>query len=138
MIERIVIVALLSLISVAAYKGFTWKQIKQASTSAPSDPLLFDRKAGVPTIVYFTTPTCAPCKLQQTPTLDKLQTELGENGVQVIRVDATEDPDAADRWGVFSVPTTFIVDHDGKPRHVHNGVVSAEKLKTQIQAIVVA
>ena len=135
MIERIVIVIVLAIAGVVAYRLFTLRQVKKAVKNAPTDPLLASRKFGVPTIVYFTTPDCAPCRLQQTPTLNTLSTELGENGLQVIRVDATQDPEAAQRWGVFSVPTTLIVDIDGVPRHVHNGVVSAHILKSQIEAI---
>ncbi len=135
MIERLLIVVVLAVVAFVGYRLFTRQQIRHASKHAPSDPLLSHRKDGVPMIVYFTTPTCAPCKFQQTPTLNKLQTELGNHKLQVIRVDATEDPEAADRWGVFSVPTTFVVDHQGTPRHVHNGVVSAELLKSQIEAI---
>ena len=88
-------------------------------------------------MLYFTTPTCAPCKYAQRPALSKLQTQLGE-AVQVIQVDATEDPDAATRWGVQTVPTTYILDGAGKPLHVNHGVADVNKLTTQVQAVVVA
>ena len=50
----------------------------------------------------------------------------------MIRVDATEDPEAARRWGVMSVPTTFVIDRQGKPRGVYNGVVDADTLKREL------
>lgn len=135
MIERVLIVALFAIIGFGAYHIWKRQQLKRAGAYGTSDPLLATARHNIPTIVYFTTPTCAPCKLQQTPNLERLHRELGDEGLQIIRVDATKDPDAAGRWGVFSVPTTFIIDHTGKPRHVHNGVVSVEKLKSQIEAI---
>jgi thioredoxin-like negative regulator of GroEL len=49
-------------------------------------------------------------------------------------VDASEDPDVADQWGVFSVPTLFVLDAEGQPRSVFNGVVGLEKLKQELQA----
>jgi hypothetical protein len=50
-------------------------------------------------------------------------------------VDATQDPDAADRWGVFSAPTTFVLDKGGNPRHVNRGVASTERLKEQLGSL---
>jgi len=35
----------------------------------------------------------------------------------------------------LSVPTTYLIDRGGQPRHVNHGVASAEKLMTQIQDI---
>ena len=133
MIERLVVVIVLALVGVALYQLSTRYQLRKAAHTAPADPLLGDFKPGVPTIVYFTTPTCAPCRLQQTPTLQQLQSEVGSAGLHVIRVDATIDPQAAERWGVFSVPTTFVLDRDGKPRTVYNGVVDSKTLKQQLQ-----
>jgi thioredoxin-like negative regulator of GroEL len=59
---------------------------------------------------------------------------LGEQ-VEVVEVDAGEQPDLASRWGVLSVPTTFIVDAHGAPRQVNHGAVSAEKLARQVEAV---
>lgn len=133
MIERILVVIVLGLVGFGLYQLSTRHQLRKAARSGPVDPLLGDFKPGVPTIVYFTTPTCAPCRLQQTPTLQQLQAEVGPDSLRVIRVDATIDPQAAERWGVFSVPTTFVLDRDGKPRTVYNGVVDSKTLKQQLQ-----
>ncbi len=83
------------------------------------------------TLVYFTTPTCVPCKTVQRPAIQRLSQMLG-NGLQVIEIDATEKPDLASHWGVMSVPTTFLFDPKGQLRHVNHGVTRAEKLLMQI------
>ena len=88
-------------------------------------------RPGIPTILYFTTPQCAPCQRQQRPAISRLLDELGD-GVQVIEVNALEQPDAADRWGVLSVPTTFVLDGRGRPQDVNYGVAATDKLKRQI------
>ncbi|MFN2197992.1 MAG: thioredoxin family protein, partial [Anaerolineales bacterium] len=75
---------------------------------------------GIPAILYFTTPTCAPCKTVQRPAIQKVKQALGEK-VQVIEIDASERKDLADDWGVLSVPTTFIIDKKGQPRQVNHG-----------------
>ena len=89
---------------------------------------------GVPTILYFTTPTCVACKTTQRPTLARLQERLGES-IQVIEIDASERSEVADYWGVLSVPTTFIIDSKGRPRRVNHGVTSAQKLQMQLKEI---
>ena len=88
--------------------------------------------SGNPAIVYFTTPTCAPCKTVQRPAIEKLKKKLGE-GLQVIEVDASAQPDVAQDWGVLSVPTTFVIDSEGTPRHVNHGIATAEKLTHQLE-----
>lgn len=86
---------------------------------------------GVPAVLYFTTPMCAPCKTFQRPALERMKAGFGK-WFQVIEVDAIKHPLIAQEWGVMSVPTTFVIDAKGKPRHVNHGVASAEKLLEQL------
>ena len=90
------------------------------------------RKPGIPAVLYFTTPNCAPCKTVQRPALQRLQAHLGDR-LQIIEVDAAAQPELASRWGVLSVPTTFIIDARGQLRHVNHGATRAEKLIQQIE-----
>ena len=132
MLERLLLVAVLAAAGLIIYRLYTRRHVQRVA-SAPRDLLLDGLREGVPTIVYFTTPQCMPCKTQQLPALQTLQTELGER-LQVVRVDATEQPEAAERWGVFSVPTTFVLDRQGQAREVNYGVADAAKLRRQLQA----
>ena len=91
-------------------------------------------RPGIPAILYFTTPTCAPCKTVQRPALRGLKERLGDC-LQVIEVDASARPELADYWGVLSVPTTFVIDSQGRPRRVNHGVASAERLLRQIEEV---
>lgn len=86
---------------------------------------------GIPAVLYFTTPECIPCKTYQRPQLQLLQDRLGKN-LQIIEIDAAEQPDLASYWGVLSVPTTFIIDTKGQARGMNFGSASAEKLHGQI------
>jgi len=137
MIERLIAAIVLLAVGVIAYRLMIWRQIRQTTALTSTDPLLSGLKPGVPTILYFTTPTCIPCKTQQSPALQKLQGQLGE-GIQIVRVDASEQPEAAQRWCVFSAPTTIVINGLGKTLAVNHGVAEADKLLAQLQLRAIA
>lgn len=91
-------------------------------------------RPGVPTLLYFTSPGCQPCKTVQRPALERLQAMLGDQ-LQIVEIDASARPDLADFWGVLSVPTTFLVDSSNQPRLVNHGVARAEKLLQQLEKV---
>lgn len=86
---------------------------------------------GIPAILYFTTANCVPCKTIQRPALKKLKDQLGDR-LQVIEVDAEEQPTLASQWGVLSVPTTYIIGKNGEIQQVNHGATRAEKLLDQL------
>ena len=129
MIERLIIVAVLAILGVVVYQLFTRRQLAQISAKSPADPILNGLNPEVPTIVYFTTPNCIPCKTQQQPAIKKVR---DTQEVQVVQIDATQDPDAASRWGVMSAPTTFVLDRSFKPKSVNHGVADETKLLKQV------
>lgn len=133
MLERLLFAAALSIALVLGYLWFRRRQLLRVARTVNTDPLLQGTPNGVPTIVYFTTPNCAPCRYQQKPALEQLKSEWGE-GVNIIEVDAAEQPDDAKRWGVFTAPTTFVLNGQGAPHAVNHGVADARKLAQQIRA----
>jgi thioredoxin 1 len=94
-------------------------------------PGLESVQAGRPVLVYFTTPTCAPCKTVQRPAIARLRDLMGEC-LQVVEIDASVRPEVASQWGVMSVPTTFVLDEQGQPQHVNHGVAPYDKLIRQL------
>lgn len=134
MLERGFSLIIIVLVMLVVFSLLRRWQMSRAAGQVQSDPLLTGVQSGVPVIVYFTSPQCAPCEYQQKPALTALQADLGED-VAVVEINALEQPDAARRWGVLSVPTTFVLDQQGHPREVNHGVAGADKLKQQLQRV---
>jgi thiol-disulfide isomerase/thioredoxin len=91
-------------------------------------------KMGKPAVLYFTMEGCVPCKTTQRPALARLM-EQTDGNVQLIELDAVEQPKMAEQWGVLSVPTTFIIDQFGRPRQINHGVALTEKLLNQLEQV---
>jgi thioredoxin len=65
----------------------------------------------IPVLVDFWAPWCGPCRMLA-PTLDQLATELAGK-VQIAKLNIDENPAAASRYRVASIPT-LIVFHNGR------------------------
>jgi len=86
-----------------------------------------------PTLLYFSSPDCAPCHLQQSPILASLQETLGDC-VSFQEYDAVAHPDLARRYRVLTVPTTVVIAPNGEVLAVNYGVTQANKLQRQVDA----
>ena len=134
MLDRLILAGVIIALGTATWILFNRLSIRRLVMVAPADPILTGARRGVPTILYFTTPDCIPCRTLQRPALNEIEATMGSR-VQVIEIDSVEQPDVADRWGVFSAPTTFILDEQGKPRRVNRGVALADTLKKQLNSL---
>lgn len=126
MLDRVVIALSLIVLGVLAYKVVQWTQravVMRASGRADS--------RGRPALLIFTSPTCAPCKLQQMPIVERLTVEWGE-GVDVRVIDVSVERYAAAHYGVWSLPTTIVLDGKGQVEAINQGVAGEQKLREQI------
>ncbi len=133
MLERLIILVALTIVGLTLYRGCKWCGLRRATRLANHDPLLAEFIPGKPGILYFTADGCAACKTQQQPAFARLRGLPGYEDVQIIQVDADQRLHDAERWGVMSLPTTYVLDTQGQPKAVNYGVASAEKLRKQIQ-----
>ena len=82
--------------------------------------------AGEPYILYFTGEGCTVCRTHQEPALAKL------GAVRIDKVDAIEEKALAERFQVYTLPTTVVMSADGKPLNVNYGYAPAPKLQRQL------
>lgn len=131
MIERLILAVLI--IALASLTG--WLINAAMLRRRAHRGLLVDGyEPGRPAILYFTAPNCWPCETVQGPALAELKARFRDR-LQVLEVDATQNPAVADGWGVLSVPTTFIIDSHGRPRGVNHGVARLNRLLRQLEAV---
>lgn len=130
MTDRIVIALLVMAGGVAAYLLLQAWQRRKASVAFAQTGAAPAGAPGRATILYFRSDHCAPCAAQSRY-LDQLSAQLGES-VAVRKIDADVDTELASRFGVFTVPTTLVVDAAGQVRHANYGLTDAGKLKAQL------
>ena len=79
-----------------------------------------------PYILYFTGDGCTVCRTHQEPALAKL------GPVRVDKVDAVAERELADRFHVYTLPTTVVMSREGAALHVNYGYAPAPKLERQL------
>jgi hypothetical protein len=92
------------------------RQVVGAVASPASDPY----------ILYFSGDGCTVCRTHQEPALAKL------GAVRIDKVDAIADRTLADRFHVYTLPTTVVMSPEGRALHVNYGYATAPKLERQL------
>jgi cytochrome c biogenesis protein CcmG/thiol:disulfide interchange protein DsbE len=107
-------------------------------------------------LVNFWATWCAPC-IVEVPWFVEFQNKYGAQGLQVLGISMDEDPkkvppfverhtmnyiiangneDVASQFGgILGLPTSFIVDKDGKFYSMHRGLVGKEAVEREIQTL---
>ncbi len=129
MLERIALTIALIIAGLLAYQGLLFAQRRMAARGSKND-----RVAGKPALLVFTSPTCGPCKLQQLPIVDRLMVDWHDK-IDLSVIDVTEQPEVASRYGVWSLPTTIVLDADRQVAAINQGVASDRKLREEFERV---
>jgi len=130
MLERSIHAAAIVLMLALGVAVLKWWQRRKAGRASPS---LLPR-SGIPSVVYFHSPSCGVCRASQKPILDRLALQLGAGKLQMVAVDASEKSEVARAWGVTTIPSTYVVGPSGKVMHVNNGLANEATLRRQLSA----
>lgn len=135
MFDRLIILAAFALLLATTYLLWRVRVQQQTQRLAAADPLGPAELAGLPlaagpAVLYFTTPTCAQCRFQQTPALAQAQERLA--GLQVLKLDAIEHQRLADYYHVMTVPATVVLDNQRRPVAINHGLATTERLLAQV------
>jgi hypothetical protein len=104
----------------ACLEAFRSRRARKRALGAVAAP------AADPYILYFTGDGCTVCRTHQEPALAKL------GAVRIDRVDAIADRTLADRFHVYTLPTTVVMSPEGRALHVNYGYATAPKLERQL------
>lgn len=85
-----------------------------------------------PTILHFTATWCGPCTAVRR-VVDQVCADLP--AVAHLEIDMDQNPEAARRLSVLSLPTTIIFDSDGRPRYRSTGVPKAADLRSALEPL---
>jgi thioredoxin-like negative regulator of GroEL len=85
-----------------------------------------------PILLYFWSDRCIQCKTQEWE-ISAAQKILHLSGKQfdIRKINALEDPKAAELYRVMTVPTVILLDEDEQPVAVHPGFTRAKKIAEQ-------
>ena len=107
-------------LAAAGLESFRSRRARTLAAGATAAP------APEPYILYFTGDSCTVCRTHQEPALARL------GDVRIDKVDAVSDRALADRFHVYTLPTTVVMAADGRALHVNYGYAPAPKLERQL------
>lgn len=110
--------------------------IRDAAKAADVDTSGLGLSTTDPTVLRFTATWCGPCAAVRR-VVDQVVADLARDGSTVahVEIDMDENPEAAKRLSVLSLPTTIVFDASGRPQFRINGVPKAADLRSALQPL---
>lgn len=127
MTERLIFTLLLIALATAVYYLLKRQHLRQMGIVSA---------AGVPTILYFGSESCAACPAQARY-LEQVDGEW-HGRVTIQKIDAEQESEKASQYRVFTLPTTILVDALGQVREINYGLTNSHKLSKQVAGLQVA
>jgi thioredoxin-like negative regulator of GroEL len=113
-------VAGVAVLAAAAFEAWRARLARARAVGATASPSV------EPYILYFTGDSCTVCRTHQEPALARL------GSVRIDKVDAVAERTLADRFQVYTLPTTVVMSAEGTALHVNYGYAPAPKLERQL------
>ena len=126
MIERLLITTILIMLGTTAYATFKRRHVRVLGD-------LETAVSQIPTILYFASDSCAACP-SQARYLEQLLAQWQEELV-IQKIDTEVEPETAVKYGVFTLPTTILIDQQGDVREINYGLTHTHKLTQQVASL---
>jgi thioredoxin 1 len=130
-LERLAILSIFFIIfiaTIAAWRVFLAHRVRRLATEDVPHELRRIAMAGRPALLYFTTASCTQCRFQQSPILNQL---AALTNLPIHTLDAVEHERLAHFYGIMTVPTTVILDHNLRPMAINHGLATLPHLQQQ-------
>ncbi len=85
-----------------------------------------------PTVVHFSAPSCGPCA-SVARVVEQVCADLP--AAAQLEIDLDDNPEAARRLSVMSLPTTLIIDADGQVRYRTSRVPTVADLRSALEPL---
>jgi thiol-disulfide isomerase/thioredoxin len=125
MIERILVVVLLVVVGAAVYWAVNQRHMRRLKVELAEDR---------PTLLYFRSDSCSPC-MTQSHYLEELERKFVDK-FAVRQIDTEEEPEKAAEYGVFTLPTTLVIDREGEVKYINYGLTNTFRLSRQLESVV--
>lgn len=125
MVERAIVVILLVLAGAAVYWAFKYRHMRRLKIELAEDR---------PTLLYFRSDSCSPC-MTQSHYLEELERDYRDR-VAMQKIDTELEPEKAAEYGVFTLPTTLVVDRQGEVKYINYGLTNTFRLSRQLESVV--
>ncbi len=125
MVERVVIVILLILVGAAFYWAFKYQHMRRLKINLAEDR---------PTLLYFQSDHCSPC-MAQAHYLELLERQYPDS-FAMRKIDTEQEPEKAAKYGIFTLPTTLVIDRQGEIKFINYGLTNSFRLSQQLESIV--
>ena len=129
MVDRLLITLIILMLALGMFLILRYAHARRASRYRLASAGGLEK----PTLLYFRSDSCAPC-ITQAKALDNIETKY-EGKLSILSIDAEKEPQIAEAYGVFTLPTTFVLDTSGTVRQINYGLTGADKLMRQMEQI---
>ena len=135
---RILVAVVLATLGWAGWKLLSRHILGRARAGASgSEGLPSGFVPGLPGLLVFGSPDCRTCVSAQKPAVRSLADRMGK-AIQILDIDVSTQPELAERYGVLSLPTIFVLDRSGAPMKVNHGFVASGELQRQLAPYLIA
>ncbi|MCA9974173.1 MAG: thioredoxin family protein [Chloroflexota bacterium] len=132
-IERVLLTGVFAILGILVFTVMRQTHVRRLNRAGQQGQAKETAVFGQPTLLYFRSDGCAVCPTQSRY-LDQLA-ERWHGRITIRKIDADAEPETAVQFGIFTLPTTIVMDSKGTVRQINYGLTHPHKLAQQLEAL---